>query len=71
MQIGRDCQLFQFVEKPASERRSARYRYERVFGSIIVAGKPLSRQPLSEAVELKGKTMLAAGMATAVIGMVR
>jgi hypothetical protein len=39
-----------------------------VFGSIIAAGKPLSQKPLSTAVKLKGKPMLVAGMATAVIG---
>jgi hypothetical protein len=39
-----------------------------VFGSIIAAGKPLSQKPLSTAVKLKGKTMLVAGMAIAVVG---
>jgi hypothetical protein len=39
-----------------------------VFGSIIAAGKPLSQNPLSTAVKSKGKTMLVADMATAVIG---
>jgi hypothetical protein len=39
-----------------------------VFGSIIAAGKPLSQQPLSAAVKLKGKTMVVAEMATGVKG---